>query len=106
MTLALTSVVFFCAQYGTETLAEDAALGRTVLTISATDADDADSGSSQIEFHISSGNEDEVFRVETDGKGVGHVVIAKVKHTRRSEPQSFAVTSVHFLSSPPAASGL
>lgn len=68
----------FCAQYGSETLAEDTALGHTVVTISATDADDPDSGSSLIQFNISSGNDDEVFRVETDGKGVGHVVLAKV----------------------------
>lgn len=53
-------------------------MGHTVVTISATDADDPDSGSSRIEFHISSGNDDEVFRVDTDGRGVGYVVIAKV----------------------------
>lgn len=68
-----------CAQYGTQNLTEDTAVGHTIVTISATDADDPDSGSSKIEFHISSGNDDEVFRVETDGQGVGHVVIAKVK---------------------------
>uniref|UniRef100_A0A4W6CD91 RAD54 homolog B n=1 Tax=Lates calcarifer TaxID=8187 RepID=A0A4W6CD91_LATCA len=34
-------------------------------------------GSSLIEFHISSGNDGNVFAVETDGKGVGHLVIAK-----------------------------
>lgn len=67
-----------CAQYGSLTLAEDAAVGHTVVVISATDADDPDSGSSEIEFHISSGNDDEVFVVQTDGKGVGYVVIAKV----------------------------
>lgn len=65
-------------QYGSHTLAEDTPLGHTVLTIKATDADDADSGSSLIEFHISAGNDDDVFAVETDGKGVGQLIIAKV----------------------------
>lgn len=50
----------------------------TVVTIRASDADDPDSGSSLIEFHISAGNDEEAFTVETDGKGVGHLVIAKV----------------------------
>ncbi|XP_074540100.1 cadherin-17 [Halichoeres trimaculatus] len=63
--------------YGTHTLAEDTPLGHTVVTIRATDADDPDSGSSSIEFHISEGDDDQVFTVETDGSGVGHLVIAK-----------------------------
>lgn len=66
-------------QYDNLTLAEDAVVGLTVLTIRATDADDADSGSSRIEFHITAGNDDDVFTVETDGSGVGHVVIARVR---------------------------
>lgn len=72
--------VCVCEQYGSFTLAEDTPVGHTVLNISATDADDPDSGSSFIEFHISAGNEDDFFSVETDGKGKGHVVIAKVKY--------------------------
>ncbi|XP_034553892.1 cadherin-17 [Notolabrus celidotus] len=63
--------------YGTHTLAEDTPLGQTVVSIRASDADDPDSGSSFIEFHISDGDEDGVFSVETDGKGVGHLVIVK-----------------------------
>ncbi|XP_008302566.1 cadherin-17-like [Stegastes partitus] len=63
--------------YGSLTLAEDTPVGDTVLVIKATDADDPDSGSSAINFHISAGDDDNVFAVETDGKGVGHVVIAK-----------------------------
>ncbi|XP_062278507.1 cadherin-17 [Scomber scombrus] len=62
--------------YGSLTLQEDTAVGHTVLTIKATDADDPDSGSSFINFQIR-GDNDDVFTVETDGKGVGHVVIAK-----------------------------
>lgn len=63
--------------YGSHTLAEDTPVGHTVLTISATDADDPDSGSSLIEFQISAGDNDGVFAVETDGKGVGHLVVVK-----------------------------
>ncbi|XP_044213889.1 cadherin-17 [Thunnus albacares] len=63
--------------YGSHTLEEDTPLGHTVLTIRATDADDPDSGSSRIEFHISAGNDDGVFAVQTDGNGVGQLVIAK-----------------------------
>ncbi|KAI3361023.1 hypothetical protein L3Q82_013219 [Scortum barcoo] len=69
--------LFEKTDYGNHTLAEDTAVGQTVLTIRATDGDDVDSGSSLIEFHISAGNEDDVFAVETDGKGVGYLVIAK-----------------------------
>lgn len=72
--------VCVCVQYGDVSLAEDTPLGHTVLTIKATDADDPDSGSSRIEFHITAGNDDGVFTVETDGKGTGHVVIAKVRY--------------------------
>uniref|UniRef100_A0A671UKS6 Cadherin 17, LI cadherin (liver-intestine) n=1 Tax=Sparus aurata TaxID=8175 RepID=A0A671UKS6_SPAAU len=63
--------------YGSQTLAEDTPVEHTVLTIRATDADDPDSGSSRIEFHISAGDDDGVFAVQTDGNGVGHLVIAK-----------------------------
>lgn len=65
-------------QYGNETLAEDTPLGHTLLTIKATDNDDPDTGSSEIQFIISEGNTDDVFAVETDGKGVGYLVLAKV----------------------------
>ncbi|XP_059196213.1 cadherin-17 isoform X2 [Centropristis striata] len=63
--------------YGSQTLAEDTPVGHTVLTIRATDADDPDSGSSLIEFHITGGNDDGLFAVDTEGKGVGHVFVAK-----------------------------
>lgn len=55
-------------------------MGHTVLTIKASDADDPESGSSFINFVISVGNNGEVFAVETDGSGVGHLVIAKVQY--------------------------
>lgn len=69
--------VFEENDYGSHTLAEDTPVGHIVLTIRATDADDPESGSSQIEFHISAGDDNEFFAVETNGTGVGHLVIAK-----------------------------
>ncbi|CAB1418558.1 unnamed protein product, partial [Pleuronectes platessa] len=63
--------------YGSHTLAEDTPVGHTVVTIKAADADDPNSGSSLIEFHISAGDDDNVFAVETDGSGVGQVVMVK-----------------------------
>ncbi|XP_053744079.1 cadherin-17 [Synchiropus splendidus] len=64
-------------RYESPPLTEDTPVGHTVLTLRATDADDPDSGSSKIEFHITAGDDDGVFTVETDGGGVGHLVIAK-----------------------------
>ncbi|XP_045901580.1 cadherin-17 [Micropterus dolomieu] len=69
--------VFEKNDYGNHSLAEDTPVGHTVLTIRATDADDPDSGSSLIEFRISAGNDDDVFSVETDGNGIGHLVIVQ-----------------------------
>ncbi|XP_041845193.1 cadherin-17 [Melanotaenia boesemani] len=69
--------IFEKNNYGNHSLTEDTPVGHTVLTITASDADDPDSGSSLIEFHISAGDNDGVFNVETDGTGVGHLVIAK-----------------------------
>ncbi|XP_039974065.1 cadherin-17 [Xiphias gladius] len=63
--------------YGGYALAEDTPVGHTVVTIRATDADDPESGSSHINFHISAGNDDDVFAVQTDGKGIGQLVIVK-----------------------------
>ncbi|XP_014862605.1 PREDICTED: cadherin-17 [Poecilia mexicana] len=69
--------VFEESYYGNHSLPEDTEVGVTVLTITATDTDEPDTGSSYIRFEISSGNEGDVFTVESDGKGVGYVVIAK-----------------------------
>lgn len=82
-------MVYICVQYGSHTLAEDTPVGHTVLTIRATDADEADSGSSFIHFNISAGNDNELFAVETDGSGVGHVVIAKVPCTHKPQHRDF-----------------
>uniref|UniRef100_A0A667XGU3 Cadherin 17, LI cadherin (liver-intestine) n=1 Tax=Myripristis murdjan TaxID=586833 RepID=A0A667XGU3_9TELE len=75
--------------YGSHTLAEDTPVGHTVLTLKATDADDPGSGSSRIEFHISAGNDDEVFAIETDGDGEGRLVVVK--------PLDFETTPLHEL---------
>ncbi|XP_028986162.1 cadherin-17 [Betta splendens] len=69
--------VFETTHYDNATLAEDTAVGHTVLVLRATDADDPDSGSSRIQFHITAGNEGDVFTVETDGSGVGYLVVAQ-----------------------------
>ncbi|KAK7886767.1 hypothetical protein WMY93_026388 [Mugilogobius chulae] len=69
--------LFEKTDYGSQTLAEDTPVGHTLVTLKATDADEAESGSSQIEFHISEGNEDGIFAVETEENGVGKLVIAK-----------------------------
>lgn len=69
-------------------------MGHTVLTLKATDADDPGSGSSRIEFHISAGNDDEVFAIETDGDGEGRLVVVKVwdpypTHTHTQIPSTY-----------------
>ncbi|XP_037310909.2 cadherin-17 [Pungitius pungitius] len=69
--------LFEKSDYGGHTLAEDTPVGHTVATIRATDADDPDSGSSLIEFQITAGDDEGIFTVETDGKGVGHVVVVR-----------------------------
>ncbi|KAM8869376.1 cadherin-17 [Spinachia spinachia] len=69
--------LFEKSDYGGHTLAEDTPVGHTVATIRAADADDPDSGSSLIEFKITAGDDNGIFTVETDGKGVGHLVVVK-----------------------------
>ncbi|KAM3613653.1 uncharacterized protein V6R79_002931 [Siganus canaliculatus] len=69
--------VFELKNYGSHNLSEDTPVGYTVATIKATDDDDPDSGSSLIEFEISSGNDDGFFAVESDGTGTGYLVVAK-----------------------------
>ena len=70
--------VYVCLQYGSHALSEDTPVGRTLLTVKATDADDPGTGSSRIEYHITAGNEDGVFAMETDPNGEGRVVLVKV----------------------------
>lgn len=86
----------FCVKYGNHSLAEDAEVGTTVLTIKATDTDEPDTGSSYIMFDISNGNDGDVFTVETDGKGVGYVVIAKVKYLHTSVHLQYIFVLVSF----------
>lgn len=79
--LAVSTRLCVCVslQYGHYSLEENIPVGYTVLTLQATDADEPDSGSSRIEFLITAGNDGDIFSVETDGSGVGHLVIAQVK---------------------------
>ncbi|KAJ8004939.1 hypothetical protein DPEC_G00141490 [Dallia pectoralis] len=69
--------IFQMNDYGRHSLSEDTAVGHTLLTVKATDADDPGTGSSRIEFHITAGNQDDVFVMETDGNGEGRLVVAK-----------------------------
>ncbi|XP_045081951.1 cadherin-17 [Coregonus clupeaformis] len=69
--------IFEMNDYGSHNLSEDTAVGHTLLTVKATDADDPGTGSSRIEFHITAGNEDGVFAMETDDNGEGRLVVAK-----------------------------
>lgn len=62
-------------------------MGHTVVTIRASDADDPDSGSSLIEFTITAGDDEGIFTVETDGKGVGHLVVVKVPYLPQKHTQ-------------------
>ncbi|XP_062322072.1 cadherin-17 [Osmerus eperlanus] len=69
--------IFEQSDYGSHTLSEDTPVGHTLLTVKATDADDPGSGSSRIEFHITAGNEDGVFAMETESNGEGRIVLVK-----------------------------
>ncbi|XP_041708069.1 cadherin-17-like [Coregonus clupeaformis] len=69
--------IFEMNDYGSHNLSEDTAVGHTLLTVKATDADDPGTGSSRIEFHITAGNKDGVFAMETDDNGEGRLVVAK-----------------------------
>ena len=76
--MCVCAFVCVCLQYGSHTLSEDTPVGHTLLTVKATDADDPGSGSSRIEFHITAGNEDGVFAMETESNGEGRLVLVKV----------------------------
>lgn len=71
-------------------------MGHTLVTIRAADNDEPDSGSSIIQFHVSSGNEDGYFAVETNGTGVGHVVVAKVNVNPLAEADTWRKAAAGF----------
>ncbi|XP_048009767.1 cadherin-17 [Megalobrama amblycephala] len=70
--------VFEKKDYGTYSVPELAEVGTTLLTIKATDADDPGTGSSRVEYHISSGDPHNLFTIEVDeSTGEGRVYIAR-----------------------------
>ncbi|ELK32208.1 Cadherin-17 [Myotis davidii] len=75
-------------KYGNLTLAEDTAVGSTILTIQATDADEPFTGSSKILYRITQGDDEGRLGVDTDPqKNTGYVIIKK--------PLDFETTAIH-----------
>ncbi|KAM6967481.1 cadherin-17 [Aplochiton taeniatus] len=69
--------IFEQNNYGSLSLSEDTPVGFALLTVKATDADDPGTGSSQIQFHVSAGNDDGVFSMETGPNGEGRLIVVK-----------------------------
>ncbi|XP_077627385.1 cadherin-17 isoform X2 [Crocuta crocuta] len=70
--------IFEKSDYGNLTLAEDTAVGSTILTIQATDADEPFTGSSKILYHITQGDNEGQLGIDTDPQtNVGYVIIKK-----------------------------
>ncbi|KAJ8288410.1 hypothetical protein COCON_G00010690 [Conger conger] len=65
--------VFEKNDYGSVATPEDSPPGTTLLTVLATDADDPGTGSSQVEYHITDGNQDGIFSIDAEG----HIRVAK-----------------------------
>lgn len=80
--------IFEKSDYGNLTLPEDTAIGSTILTIQATDADEPFTGSSKILYRITQGDDEGCLRVDTDPQtNAGHVIIKK--------PLDFETTAIH-----------
>uniref|UniRef100_A0A8C6ZZL5 Cadherin-17 n=1 Tax=Neovison vison TaxID=452646 RepID=A0A8C6ZZL5_NEOVI len=80
--------IFEKSDYGILTLAEDTAVGSTILTIQATDADEPFTGSSKILYRITQGDSDGRLGVDTDPQtNAGYVIIKK--------PLDFEATAIH-----------
>ncbi|XP_004679786.1 PREDICTED: cadherin-17 [Condylura cristata] len=80
--------IFEKSDYGNLTLAEDTAVGSTILTIQATDEDEPFTGSSNIVYRIIEGDSGGRLDVETDPQtNAGYVIIKK--------PLDFEATTVH-----------
>ncbi|XP_029779387.1 cadherin-17 [Suricata suricatta] len=79
--------IFEKSDYGNLTLAEDTAVGSTILTIWATDGDEPFTGSSKILYRIQ-GDDDGPLGIDTDPQtNVGYVIIKK--------PLDFETAPVH-----------
>ncbi|KAM5313440.1 cadherin-17 isoform 1-T2 [Glossophaga mutica] len=80
--------VFEKSDYGNLTLSEDTAIGSTILTIQATDADEPFTGSSKILYRITQGDNEGSLGVDTDPRtNAGYVIIKK--------PLDFETAAIH-----------
>uniref|UniRef100_G1PCJ1 Cadherin-17 n=1 Tax=Myotis lucifugus TaxID=59463 RepID=G1PCJ1_MYOLU len=80
--------IFEKSDYGNLTLAEDTAVGSTILTIQATDADEPFTGSSKILYRITQGDDEGRLGIDTDPQNnTGYVIIKK--------PLDFETTAIH-----------
>ncbi|KAM4864747.1 cadherin-17 [Thomomys bottae] len=70
--------VFEKSDYGELTLPEDTAVGSTILTIQATDADEPNTGSSRILYRITQGDSEGRLRIDTNPQtNAGYVTVQK-----------------------------
>uniref|UniRef100_A0ABI7ZBX1 Cadherin 17 n=1 Tax=Felis catus TaxID=9685 RepID=A0ABI7ZBX1_FELCA len=80
--------IFEKSDYGNLTLAEDTAVGSTILTIQATDTDEPFTGSSKILYRIIQGDSEGRLGIDTDPHtNAGYVIIKK--------PLDFETVAVH-----------
>ncbi|XP_036120238.1 cadherin-17 [Molossus molossus] len=80
--------IFEKSDYGNLTLPEDTAVGSTILTIQATDADEPFTGSSKILYRITQGDNEGRLGIVTDPQtNAGYVIIKK--------PLDFETAAVH-----------
>ncbi|CAD7688391.1 unnamed protein product [Nyctereutes procyonoides] len=71
--------IFEKSDYGNLTLAEDTAVGSTILTIQATDGDEPLTGSSKILYRITQGDSEGRLGIDTDPQtNAGYVIIKKL----------------------------
>uniref|UniRef100_A0A8C9K7P8 Cadherin-17 n=1 Tax=Panthera tigris altaica TaxID=74533 RepID=A0A8C9K7P8_PANTA len=80
--------IFEKSDYGNLTLAEDTAVGSTILTIRATDTDEPFTGSSKILYRIIQGDSEGRLGIDTDPQtNTGYVIIKK--------PLDFETVAIH-----------
>ncbi|XP_072805562.1 cadherin-17 [Vicugna pacos] len=80
--------IFEKSDYGNLTLAEDTAVGSTILTIQATDADEPHTGSSKILYRVTQGDSEGRLEIDTDPQtNAGYVKVKK--------PLDFETVHVH-----------
>ncbi|XP_036292410.1 cadherin-17 [Pipistrellus kuhlii] len=80
--------IFEKSDYGNLSLPEDTAVGSTILTVQATDADEPFTGSSKILYRITQGDDEGRLGIDTDPQNnAGYVIIKK--------PLDFETTAIH-----------